>query len=353
MLAAADTIVVMWGGDSTVDGPAFDTFARRAGSFRFGLYLAFGLTLMGVVGALPLVAAAEQATPPAHPGLGPLPQGVTFQPIRHGTADELVLASSLVNVTRFTFSPGFAVLGMSCGDGITDGPQVIYLESGALEVTTGVKGAVDPALLLSATGGQAWSAPKLVVPGTWLALHRGDLLVPQQPSDCDMFMMNRDGTTPATFLQLTFFWSQPVAAGFGGNGATVEPLDLNLGVSTVQRLAPPVVAFGYLTLAPGARSQPSKELAQAGTTPVAAYVKEGTLQLELDRRGGVVKRAGTGQDAPVEKIQPATPATLAGGDAAYLPPGATSILRNTGDTPLVVLIIAVVPPAAMIATPTP
>lgn len=148
-------------------------------------------------------------------------------------------------------------------------------------------------------------------------------------------------------------------AGVEIGGVTFEPVGLATGIDLPH---PGDLFVGRAILAPG------------GVVPIAAtdpalgilLVESGTLTVWIDAPMTVTRGGGGGESVAtaqateafgtlLEAIPAGEVATLAAGDAAYIPAQVAGEIRNEGQEPAVRLAILVLPSAVMagVATPTP
>ena len=137
------------------------------------------VALLGLlVAARPAAGAAvQEGTPPAEEEFAP--EGVTFEPLGFGTAEELPAAPADLLLARFTIEPG-AGFPIEAGD-----PSVglAYVESGALTVRVEAPLRVVRAATIAAfaTPGAAEEGaipePEEVAAGTEVTLEAGDSVV--------------------------------------------------------------------------------------------------------------------------------------------------------------------------------
>lgn len=107
------------------------------------------------------------------------------------------------------------------------------------------------------------------------------------------------------------------------------------GVATAMPSGAAAVVFGRAVLAPGAALP-----ARLDAGPALLAVEAGALGLEIDG-GAAWVRSGVNGAATDSRD-----ATLAAGDGALVPSGVGIVLRNPGDVPLLVLLVALVPAEA-------
>ena len=151
------------------------------------------LLVGAVVGARWSGALAQQGTPPAEEFA---PEGVTFEPLAFGVAEELPAAPAGLGLFRVTFDPG-AGIPIDADD-----PSVglLYVESGALTVRVEAPLAVlRGAAVATAMAGGFEEEPSLeeVAAGTEVTLEAGDsTLIPANVAG----EIRNDGDAPAVAL---------------------------------------------------------------------------------------------------------------------------------------------------------
>ncbi len=142
-----------------------------------------------VTSRLPAITVAQEGTPPA--GEFPLPEGVTFEPLGFGTAEELPAAPASVELFRFTVGPGARIPIEE------DDPALalVYVEAGTLTFRVEAPIQVTRASMLATPG--AGAGPEEVAAGTEFTLEAGDSAVfpPNVPGE-----VRNDGSEPAVGL---------------------------------------------------------------------------------------------------------------------------------------------------------
>jgi len=272
--------------------------------------------------------AAGQATPAADGG--DFPPGVSLEPVEEGTEAEVLAVAERVAVTRLTQEPGASTTRA------VRHPTVFLVESGELTFVAGDAEGDEPATLLRAGDEQAEA--KVVTPGSRLTLVPGDrLVVPPTPPDFDpdyQAFGNR-GSEPAMYLEVEVFPSGlPSAALFeDSDGFAVEPLDVALGIQTAQEPAPPSVEVGCLTL------DASAELPLDGLGPALLIAEQGALGLRVAEGSAPVVRAGADYDDAPEAVSAESDASLAPGDAVFVPPGTAGTLTAAQESAVSVVAV--------------
>jgi hypothetical protein len=267
--------------------------------------------------------ALEEGTPTAQ-GWDNLPRGTKYTPIRHGTADDLQTASSLVAVARITIQQVRVSEYYGQQPGAVE-PHVLFAEQGVLrcgphKVPPG--SSPGPTLLIqAATDSEADEQPAVVLPGSEVDLHPGELIF--FPADTG-FKVGNDEESPITYLEIAVFPTSLIMYQPGQvvEGVTAQPLAPDVGVKTAYPPAPQVIAVGRLAIKSGT-GIPSLVTNRG---PRVFYVERGTLTVVGHEGKMQVKRGD--DDAPGDVVDPGAELRFAAGDAFMLPPGAVTTLRN-------------------------
>ncbi len=213
--------------------------------------------------------------------------------------------------------------------------RVIYVEAGSLTVSIDGR-SPGPALLAPVAAAGAEGRPTAVAPGTEAVLSAGDFLaLPPRTSHA----VRNDGGTPTQALAqtgagLAVPWDGALQA--RPDGLIVRPLAG--GRTTPLPAGPAGVALGRATLEPGAAFSTH---ALAG--PALLAVEAGSVGLEVDNGVAWVTRGSPRSSGDVEA------GWLAAGDGALLRPGTAVAVRNVGDEPLVILVLAIAPATEAVA----
>jgi hypothetical protein len=298
--------------------------------------------------AIPIALSAFAAVPAngaATSPLGPLPSGASFRPIAKATSSELVIFSSLVSVTRWTWGPR-GNLGAFCFDLTTGGPEIVLVERGTLRysVFPAADIAGDLPRYVDADGGAPPKAAVPVLPNTDLDLGPGDLAASPNGAQC-----GKHGTAgDVTFLDVFGLPSGVPVSSIPDLSMIAEPLDVAPGVATAQGAAPPSVLVGRVSIKPG-KSLPLEAL----RVPLIFAVQAGEATISTDMQAAVVRRAGTEPQQESEPLPVDTDVPLGTGDASYVLPATTGKLTNVGDHVLRLYAVAILPGIADEATPTP
>lgn len=261
---------------------------------------------------------------------GPLPAGVSFEPLDGGRVAEGRAMAGAVAVTRVSQAPG------AVSTRVFRRPAVILLESGTLTFVDR-SGGGDSAVVFPA-GGRG----RPVTAGAGLALARGDLLVvpPAHGGHADhgyMTLVNLR-PEPATYLELEAFpggeppWATLLVdtAGFA-----VAPLAVASGAGGGRSATPSAVSIGRLTLAPGA----SVPLGRTG--PAVLLVEGGAVELVAEAGDVPAARPGIDYGATPGVVHAGEGRTLGVGGAAFVRPGATGTFRNPGRAPITALVVGI------------
>ncbi len=133
------------------------------------------------VGRLSVATAAQEGTPPADEF--EIPEGVAFEPLAFGTAEELPAAPADLVLIRYTIDPeaGFPI------EADDPGVALVYVESGALTIQ------IEAPIQVT----RAASDPEEVAAGTAVTLEAGDSVVlsPNVAGE-----IRNDGDEPAVYL---------------------------------------------------------------------------------------------------------------------------------------------------------
>lgn len=198
------------------------------------------LATVALLFAPAIVSARQEAT--GARGWADLPEGASFQPFTNGTADDLLVASVLVAVSRITAEPGSGELSF-CNDrpGFV-GPRMLYVEEGSLDsgprnVSPG--SSPGPSLLVRAPEAGQRAEPAVLIPRNRVTLEPGDLAF--YPADTAYAMSNEAGGPTAKYSEINVF-PIPVLAHEESElvvaGMTAQPLSLDLGVTAAFPPAP-------------------------------------------------------------------------------------------------------------------
>lgn len=222
------------------------------------------------------------------------------------------------------------------------GPQLLYLEAGALLMTIERSPGI-PATIIRATPDGAAPAPAVLHLGVETRLEAGDLV---SLPDAVSYTLRNPDVTPTTFLALAI-QTEYADEGREGEVRPAWPIVVAPGIA-VQNLAGDSVSFavgplgqsaialGHVTLPSGAEFSPHKVQGAELYT-----VDTGSARLTLASGSAVVRRAGGVVQSLTADNGPS--ADLSAGDGVLVEAGAASRLANTGGEPATLLVVTLRP----------
>lgn len=293
-----------------------------------------------------LLSASTQGSP-----FGEMPDSVKFHQFSgSASADEITAFTSLIGVARETWGAK-ANLGGGCYEAVTGGPEILLVESGTLRIsmfpTSDQKGDL-PRLIRKDPKGVV-QAPVFVLPNSDVELSAGEVIAFPNGSSCGTYGPPSSGPS-VTYLRiygLTSYYSSETL-NHPDLDMFEQPLDLDLGISTSNPIAPTAIVLGTISIPKG-----SKLPLASLTTPVMFSVQSGAAKFSTSMVGAVVRRANGNNDGPSDSIPTNKATNMSAGDASYVLPNLKGDIASIGSAPLVLWIAAVVPPSPTAATPTP
>jgi quercetin dioxygenase-like cupin family protein len=287
----------------------------------------------------PLRGGAQVATPSPNPG---------SEPLINAKILGLPADPAIVALVRFTFAPGavFPEVGVP-------GPAVYRVVEGNLNVRFPGEPEEIKEFGVEVTSVASGVVPAVATPNAdphILTVSAGEQMI--IPADIPHEIRN-DSTAQTTFYAAALTALPPPEggpiwppAGIGPDtlpsGITAESLDTGYKIVATLPPSPIVLTLDRLTLPPGAAlpDQPENAL-------TLFVLEEGAMSLTGD--GEIAVRRGA--RGPVEIGTPEANVLLAAGDSALAQPGTSAHARNTGDAPLVLVELMLVPATA--GTPEP
>lgn len=261
-----------------------------------------------------------------------------LRPLQRGSLD-LPYDRTAISASRLTFPPA-----------VTDdadtlhGPALLYVEAGQLVVTIKPSYLAQhgPAVLTHAASGTP-SAGDLVSLGHPVTLRTGDLLTLPEGVH---FSATGGAGGPAVCLAMASVATSFATAAI--HGPQVQRLANNLpGPLPSGSVA---VTLGHVTLAPGVTVPLTTT-----TGATLMVVESGKLEMSMTAGGTWTQRGGDGTTLAIGRFNPqvAFPptTTLAARDAAVMGAAARGVIRNTGQTPLALLVVALTPDHPFVGTP--
>ena len=263
-----------------------------------------------------------------------LSKGVSFEPLRNGTYDDLILLSSLVSVARITAEPITGVLSFYNDVAGFVGPRALSVEQGTLTagpINVSPHMSPGPTLLIQAASAGKAAMRKAVLPGSEHALNQGDALF--IPADTSFKVDNNADKDKAIYLEFGIFPVPAIIhqAGLVVEGMTAQPLTLDIGFEAADPPTPDTISIGRLTIPSGASIASHST---AGNVDVL-YIESGALGLKMKKGNIQVRRAGAA--SPGETVKPGDEVAYFVGDAVMLPPDALGTITNASDQPLILL----------------
>ena len=297
------------------------------------LVCALTLTQSSIVLAGSSASNAQDATPA--PVSSDLAGGIPFEPISRGTIDELLSVARLMRVSRVTLSPDasqatYTVL-----------PALYAVEEGAIAFDVD-RDLPAPAWLIRATSDGSRGRTTVVLPGTSIELDPTHVLVvpgvPDVEPPYSYISAGNRSDEPVTYIDIEIFPTSNYHVLSNSGDPAVERLDVSLGLETAQEPAPDWIVAGRLVLEPGESSPFS------GGAPQLAVVQEGTVVLSVEEGEAAVQRSGSSWGDAPDALSGDDWTDLAEDDAAFLAPGTTGALTNSGSMPMTVLLVTMLTP---------